>query len=185
VTGNRAEAERVLADAERRGYLTPGTADDQLLYAALVSDRARARKVYPVALKEPSGGKASERKRALDAMLALAEGRPADAFELMDPPSMNQSQAQQTLLWTIAGLQAKRPADAIRGLDFLTSSPSKLGLDALVPWLIVERGRTLVAQGRVEDGRAAYQRFLDLWKDADADVPLLVQARAEFDKLGT
>jgi len=35
------------------------------------------------------------------------------------------------------------------------------------------------------DARAAYERFLKLWKDADADVPLLVQARREFDKLGT
>jgi tetratricopeptide (TPR) repeat protein len=185
VIGNRAETERVLANAERRGYLTPGTADEQLLYAALVSDRARARKVYPVALKEPAGVKAADRKRALDAMLALAEGRPADAFELLDPPSMNQSEVQQTLLWTIAALHAERPADAIRGLDFLASSRSKLGLDALLPWLLVERARTLVAQGRVEDGRAAYQRFFDLWKNADKDVPLLVQARAEFAKLGT
>ncbi len=35
------------------------------------------------------------------------------------------------------------------------------------------------------DARAAYERFFKLWKDADADVPLLVQARREFEKLGT
>ena len=40
-----------------------------------------------------------------------------------------------------------------------------------------------VSHYRIE--RAAYQRFFELWKNADADVPLLVQARAEFEKLGT
>jgi serine/threonine protein kinase/Tfp pilus assembly protein PilF len=28
--------------------------------------------------------------------------------------------------------------------------------------------------------REAYRRFLDLWKDADADIPILIKARAEF-----
>jgi len=31
--------------------------------------------------------------------------------------------------------------------------------------------------------RAAYQDFLTLWKDADPDVPILKQAKAEYAKL--
>jgi hypothetical protein len=31
--------------------------------------------------------------------------------------------------------------------------------------------------------RAAYQDFLALWKDADADIPVLVAAKAEYAKL--
>ena len=31
--------------------------------------------------------------------------------------------------------------------------------------------------------RRAYQDFLSLWKQADADLPLLKQAQAEYDKL--
>lgn len=31
--------------------------------------------------------------------------------------------------------------------------------------------------------RAAYQDFLTLWKDADADIPILIQAKAEYAKL--
>jgi hypothetical protein len=31
--------------------------------------------------------------------------------------------------------------------------------------------------------RAAYKAFLDLWKDADPDVPLLKDAKAEYAKL--
>jgi hypothetical protein len=31
--------------------------------------------------------------------------------------------------------------------------------------------------------KSAYQRFLTLWKDADADLPVLKRARAEYAKL--
>jgi hypothetical protein len=31
--------------------------------------------------------------------------------------------------------------------------------------------------------RAAYQEFLVLWKDADPDIPILKQAKAEYAKL--
>jgi len=31
--------------------------------------------------------------------------------------------------------------------------------------------------------RAAYQEFLTLWKDADPDIPLLITAKAESEKL--
>jgi len=31
--------------------------------------------------------------------------------------------------------------------------------------------------------RAAYQEFFALWKDADANIPILKSARAEFAKL--
>ena len=37
--------------------------------------------------------------------------------------------------------------------------------------------------GQKEEARKSYQNFFDLWKDADPDVPLLVQAREEFAKL--
>jgi hypothetical protein len=33
------------------------------------------------------------------------------------------------------------------------------------------------------DSRAAYQDFLTLWKDADPDIPILKQAKAEYAKL--
>jgi tetratricopeptide (TPR) repeat protein len=38
-------------------------------------------------------------------------------------------------------------------------------------------------QGDTEKARAAYQEFLALWKDADPDIPILVQAKAELAKL--
>jgi hypothetical protein len=38
-------------------------------------------------------------------------------------------------------------------------------------------------QGDKANARGMYQNFLDLWKNADSDIPVLQQARAEFAKL--
>jgi hypothetical protein len=44
-------------------------------------------------------------------------------------------------------------------------------------------GRAYVMSGDTTKARAAYQDFLTLWKDADADIPVLKQAKAEYAKL--
>src|SRR5713226_1061861 len=44
-------------------------------------------------------------------------------------------------------------------------------------------GRAYALQGDSTKARAAYQDFLALWKDADPDVPILIQAKAEYAKL--
>lgn len=43
--------------------------------------------------------------------------------------------------------------------------------------------RSYALQGDPAKARAAYQDFLKLWKDADPDVPILKQAKAEYVKL--
>ena len=44
-------------------------------------------------------------------------------------------------------------------------------------------GRAYMIQGDTTHARAAYQDFLTLWKDADPDIPILKQAKAEYAKL--
>ena len=44
-------------------------------------------------------------------------------------------------------------------------------------------GRAYVLQGDTAKAKAAYQDFLTLWKDADPDIPVLQQAKAEYAKL--
>ena len=43
--------------------------------------------------------------------------------------------------------------------------------------------RAAALQGDTAKARKAYQDFFALWKDADANVPLLIEARKEYDKL--
>ena len=44
-------------------------------------------------------------------------------------------------------------------------------------------GRAYALQGDTGKAKAAYQDFFAVWKDADADVPVLKTARAEYEKL--
>jgi len=60
------------------------------------------------------------------------------------------------------------------------------GLVMNFPWGALARlglARAYVFEGDTAKARAAYQDFLALWKDADADVPILKEAKAEYAKL--
>jgi len=47
----------------------------------------------------------------------------------------------------------------------------------------LQLGRAYVLQGDTAKARAAYRDFLALWRDADADIAILEQAKAEYTKL--
>jgi tetratricopeptide (TPR) repeat protein len=47
----------------------------------------------------------------------------------------------------------------------------------------LQLGRAYVASGDMAKAKNAYQDFLTLWKDADEDIPVLKQARAEYASL--
>jgi tetratricopeptide (TPR) repeat protein len=47
----------------------------------------------------------------------------------------------------------------------------------------LQLGRAYVVSGDVSTAKSAYQDFLTLWKDADADIPVLKQAKSEYAKL--
>jgi tetratricopeptide (TPR) repeat protein len=60
------------------------------------------------------------------------------------------------------------------------------GLVVNFPWGALARlglARAYALQGDTAKARAAYQDFLTLWKDADPDIPILQQAKAEYAKL--
>ena len=60
------------------------------------------------------------------------------------------------------------------GIDYLSPAHSlaHLGL-----------ARAAVLNGDSAAARKSYQDFFALWKDADSDVPVLVQARQEYEEL--
>jgi eukaryotic-like serine/threonine-protein kinase len=47
----------------------------------------------------------------------------------------------------------------------------------------LQLGRAKAIGGDKENARKSYQEFLTLWKDADSDIPILKQAKAEYAKL--
>jgi tetratricopeptide (TPR) repeat protein len=60
------------------------------------------------------------------------------------------------------------------------------GLVVNFPWGALARlglARAYALQGDTAKTRAAYQDFLGIWKDADPDIPILKEAKAEYAKL--
>jgi eukaryotic-like serine/threonine-protein kinase len=47
----------------------------------------------------------------------------------------------------------------------------------------LQLGRAEEMSGDKRGARKAYQDFFALWKDADPDIPILKQAKAEYEKL--
>jgi hypothetical protein len=49
----------------------------------------------------------------------------------------------------------------------------------------LQLARALALSGDTAKANTAYQAFLTLWKDADPDIPILIQAKAEYAKTST
>jgi tetratricopeptide (TPR) repeat protein len=56
-------------------------------------------------------------------------------------------------------------------------------MSELRPLAHVGLARAAAMSGDVAKARTSYQNFLGLWKDADADLPILIQARKEYEQL--
>jgi serine/threonine protein kinase/tetratricopeptide (TPR) repeat protein len=74
---------------------------------------------------------------------------------------------------------AQAAAEFQKILDHRGVSP----LDVAYPLARLGVGRALVLEGQTAKARAAYQDFLAFWKDADPDIPVLKQAKEEYEKL--
>jgi len=74
---------------------------------------------------------------------------------------------------------AKAAAEFQRLLDHRGAA----GFDVEYPVARLNLARAYVLQGDMAKAKTTYQDFFAAWKDADPDIPVLVQARAEYEKL--
>jgi hypothetical protein len=58
-----------------------------------------------------------------------------------------------------------------------------VGQDPIGALAHLQLGRTFALAGDQGKAKRAYENFLTLWKNADSDVPILVQAKAEYARL--
>jgi serine/threonine protein kinase/Tfp pilus assembly protein PilF len=82
----------------------------------------------------------------------------------------------------MAYLQTGRLAEAEQDFQKILELKTR-GPDVLASAAQLELGRVYQKQGNTAKARIAYQNFLAAWKDADPDVPLLHEAKAEYAKL--
>jgi hypothetical protein len=108
---------------------------------------------------------------------------PANSFDRavqLLPPSRQYEAAlnfRPTWIRGLAYLQAKN--GALAAAEFQRIIEHR-GWDVLSPlWPMAHLGlaRAAILQGDTAKGRKAYEDFFQLWKDADAELPILIEAR--------
>lgn len=80
-------------------------------------------------------------------------------------------------------LNAQRGGAAMKEFQKIEASGGIIGNCWSGPLARLGVARCEAAAGSLADARSGYQKFLELWKDADADIPVFKQAKAEAAKL--
>jgi eukaryotic-like serine/threonine-protein kinase len=129
------------------------------------------------------------------AFLALNRGDPAKAIEILQvaiPYELGQPRSTQTgffgALYPIyargqAYLAASQGAEAAKEFRTILDHPGIMVGDPIGVLAHLQLGRAYALQSDASKARVAYQDFLTLWKDADPDIPILKEAKAEYAKL--
>ncbi len=78
---------------------------------------------------------------------------------------------------------AHRYPEAVAEFQKIINRRGLLGRDPIGALAHVQLARALVASGNKIKAKAAYQDFLTLWKDADSDIAIHTQAKAEYARL--
>lgn len=82
-----------------------------------------------------------------------------------------------------AYLAAGRPQDAVIEFDKILKHPAIIQFDPIGGFVHLQLGRAYAAAGDKSKAKDAYNQFLTAWKNADADLPVFQQAKAEFARL--
>jgi eukaryotic-like serine/threonine-protein kinase len=82
-----------------------------------------------------------------------------------------------------AYLNAGRPREALAEFQKLLDRPYLVQNFVLGSLAQLQAGRAKAASGDKEGAREAYLKFLNVWKEADADVPVLRAAKVEYANL--
>jgi eukaryotic-like serine/threonine-protein kinase len=107
----------------------------------------------------------------------------AGAYELGAPPPLGPGTLYPVYVRAQADLRLNQASSAAGEFQKLLDHPGCVMNFPLGALAHLELGRTYAVAGDKTRARAAYQDFLTLWKNADPDIPILNQAKAEYEKL--
>ena len=124
---------------------------------------------------------------SIHAAMELKRGNPGRAIELLQPASQYELGAngnlQPTYLRGEAYLAEGQGNAAAKQFQTILEHRGLIGNYVLGALAHLGLARAYALQGDTAKARTAYQDFLALWKDADPDIPILKQAKAEYAKL--
>jgi serine/threonine protein kinase/Tfp pilus assembly protein PilF len=132
---------------------------------------------------------------AVRASLALGHRDPAKAIEVLQVAVPYDISSPRSATFALFGalypvylrgqayLATHKGAEATIEFQKIVDHPGITIGDAFSVLAHLGLARAYAMQGDTAKAKAAYQDFLTLWKDADSDIPVLKQAKAEYAKL--
>ncbi len=120
----------------------------------------------------------------IKAQIEINQGNPGKAIDLLDS-ALVYARANSGVLYIRgnAYLKAGRGSDAVQAFQRLLDLKNMITVDPVMPLAKVGLARAYALAGDKAQARVAYQDFFALWKDADPDIPLLREVKAEYAKL--
>jgi serine/threonine protein kinase/Flp pilus assembly protein TadD len=142
-------------------------------------DTATARKLLDEASKMPPAS-TEDAKRGIRFIDAMIRRRQGDAHATANlPPPKDDSETAIIFTHGIVALNDGNAAAAVAHFKrILDHQP--LSINVLKPVSRLYYGRVLAKQGKREESKKAYEQFLDGWKNADPNLPLLAEAKKEY-----
>lgn len=120
----------------------------------------------------------------IQAGISLAQRKPLAAIDALKPAlPYDLRNFDAPFLRGVAYLQVHQPAAAELEFHKILDHPGVDPLSYQYPLARLELARALAAEHKTSESRAEYEKFFDLWKDADRDEPLLKQASLESQAL--
>ena len=123
-------------------------------------------------------------------LMDLAQNKPADAIAALEPSRKYELSGQGPGLnfrpLHIRGLAHMQLHDGVKAaVEFQKILDHRAGGSAgpLYNRSHLSIARAYLLQGESAKARTAYQDFFAAWKDADADIPILIAAKSEYAKL--
>jgi predicted Zn-dependent protease len=110
--------------------------------------------------------------------ILLQSGKAKEAIEELEITERCEKAAEfyPQYLRGLAYLQSNKPKAAVKEFDKILSTRGEAPLSSVYP--LAQLGKA-----RATKGKSEYEKFFELWKDADADMPALMAARQGFEAL--
>jgi serine/threonine protein kinase/Flp pilus assembly protein TadD len=185
--GNTERARRVAAEALALST-GPDVSRQVALVLALSGDFAQAKKIADkLAHEHPLDTEIQYCSiPQVRAGVALGLNKPNEAVDILTasiPYDLGDAFLIPAYLRGLAYLQAGKGRQAAGEFQKLLDHPGILESDLKGALARLQLGRAQAMMGDKAAARKSYQDFLSLWKDADPDIPIYRQAKAEYARL--
>jgi serine/threonine protein kinase/Flp pilus assembly protein TadD len=178
--------------AEQASARSSGATDDFLAASSLaLSGRTNEAESMAQKLNHDHPVNANVQENLLPSIRAaieLSQHRPANALKELQRANVCKSWDEMSCSFPIylrgqAHLMARQASDAAADFQKILDNPGLTVTFVAGSLAHLQLGRAQAMMGDKAAARKSYRDFLTLWKDADPDVPILKEAKAEYAKL--